>query len=214
MKMHSAIPCGLALAASGAVAPLAGAGLILQSDSSKAEGPPGVAFIAQLEYTALSSSTGRLDVSLANTSQAGVGGYITGLLFNFESADAKATLSLAAKPNNSWSFASGNGQPFGHGFEAGAALGGNWQGGGNPSSGVPVGGTGAFAFNVSASDASSLSASSFASGPYEFDFIVRFRGLSDGGSAKVPGIAAVPTPGGMALAGLGLVALASRRRPR
>ncbi len=104
-----------------------------------------------------------------------------------------------------------NGGPFGNPFVGGAALEGNWLDGGMPDDGLGVGVSGTFTFDITAADADSLSAVSFIQGPYDFNFIVRFRGLGKDGefSDMVP---AIPAPGALALLGLG--ALAQRRRRR
>lgn len=148
-------------------------------------------FGATIEYTANGGDLGTLTVSLYNASCPTKGGFLTGFLFNFVSSDptAKATL----QPGAAYPFlaASGNGMPFGQ-FKAGAALGGNFQGGGNPNNGIPPGATGIFIFTIQASDAATLSASHFVEGPNAYDFVVRFKGFTGGWSDKVPGV--VPCP--------------------
>ena len=48
-------------------------------------------------------------------------------------------------------------------------------------------------------------------GPYEFDFIVRFKGFLDGGSDKVPA-AVVPLPVPVAIGALGLLGVVLGRK--
>ncbi len=101
--------------------------------------------------------------------------------------------------------------PFGGPFLGGASLGGVFLDGGMPNDGLGIGESGTFTFEIIAEDADSLTASDFGlTGPFKFNFIVRFRGLGKGGefSDMVP----VPAPGALALLGLG--ALAQRRRRR
>lgn len=140
------------------------------------------------------------------------GGFLTGFVFNIDSADADATAVLASSTNPFFLYTRGDmAGPFGGPFVSGASLGGVFLDGGTPMNGLGIGESGTFTFDVTASDAASLTASDFGlTGPFKFNFIVRFRGLGKGGefSDMVP----VPSPGALALLGLG--ALAQRRRRR
>lgn len=162
-----------------------------------------------------SNTQGILTINLLNTTPPDVGGFITGFVFNIGSGDSQATASLVSATHPFDGVTTHTAPPFGMSFDAGAALGGDWSGGGNPNLGIAVGDTGEFVFNIFASDANDLTAASFISGPYDHNFVVRFRGMSSGGSDKVPGapINMVPAPGAMAML---LVAgiLTSRRRNR
>lgn len=159
-------------------------------------------FTGSLNYT---PGTGTLVVSLTNTTPT-AGGFITGFVFNIDSADANASAVLQPGSSPFQGVQNASASPFGT-FDAGAALGGNFEGGGNPTVGIAVGATRLFTFLVSASDSASLSASDFYTGGTP-GFVVRTRGLNNGGSDKIPG---VPAPGALTLAGLaGLAAL--RRR--
>lgn len=161
---------------------------------------------------------GLLTISLTNTTDPGIGGFITGFLFNI---NGNATATLSPSPQHFFqNTGSENGAPYGT-FEAGAALGGNFLGGGNPNFGIGVGNTGTFTFNVTGSDKSSLTAQDFitqisSQGDKEAAFLVRFKGMANNGSDKVPGVM-VPLPSAAA-AGLTLLgALGARcglRRPR
>lgn len=150
-----------------------------------------------------------LTVTLTNTSPAANGGFITGFIFNIESSDsnAMATLVSGTHPFQNAPFQSGS--PFGAPYRSGAALGGNWLGSGGASQGIAVGDTGVFKFSVAASDAALLTASSFMNGPYEFDFVVRYRAFNDDGSDKVP---AVPGPAVLTIMALSLAFPLRRRR--
>lgn len=169
----------------------------------------GATFAGTLDYTYLSGSAGTLVVSLMNSSASGVGGFLTGFVFNIASSDVGASATLTAGNNaNFLNTGIESAAPYGT-FMAGAALGADWLGGGSPVNGIAVGDTATFTFAVSALDASALSAASFMNGDNDFNFLVRFRGLDNGGSDKVPG---VPAPGVMALLGLGGVLSTRRRR--
>jgi len=146
------------------------------------------AFTGTMTYDDVSTLT----ITLNNTTPAG-GGYITGFLFNI---DGSATATLTPSPTGSFlNLTSGDldGSPFGT-FDAGAALGGNFLGGGSPNSGIAVGAGATFVFNVTGTDASSLTVNDFiselSSGSDDHDaaLLVRFRGIDLGeGSDKVPG---------------------------
>lgn len=166
----------------------------------------GATFFGTLDYTFGGGDMGTLVVSLTNDTPDDVGGFLTGFLFNIASADdsASATLSATTDPDFLNTGAQ-DGNPFGS-FDAGAALGANWQGGGNPSDGLGLAMSGMFTFDVVASDADILTASSFLGFDGD-EFVVRFRGLNDGGSDKVP----VPAPATGALL-LGALAMGARRR--
>ncbi len=149
---------------------------------------------------------GFLSVTLTNTSDPASSGFITGFVFNIASADdeASATFTSGSHPFENLTHGGLKAKPFGNHFDAGAALGGNFLGGGSPTAGIAVGDTGIFDFDVMAFDAADLTALSFLSnGPYEFNFIVRFKGFENGGSDKVPATI-IPLPPALALGGLGL----------
>jgi hypothetical protein len=182
----------------------------IQSDSSNSTEELG-SFTGSIDYTFNSGSTGTIVISLTNTSVAANAGLITGFVFNIDSTDADATATLQTATHPFLDTQGGNAAPFGADFDAGAALGGNFLGGGSPQNGIAVGETGTFTFQLVADDASSLTAEDFINGPYAFDFIVRFKGFANGGSDKVPAMV-VPEPSAVVLLGLGLLGVCRRRR--
>ena len=169
-------------------------------------------FTGTLTYDFVLGDMGVLTVDLTNAIDPNFGGFLTAFLFNIGSADSNASAALTSTTNPFFLNAPDqNGGPFGDRFTGGAALGGDFLGGGMAKNGIGPNDSGTFTFDVTASDADSLSAASFLQGPYDFNFIVRFRGIGKDGefSDMVP---AVPAPGVLALLGLG--ALAQRRRRR
>lgn len=169
-------------------------------------------FTGSMTWTYLGSGAGTLAVSLTNTSPAGNGGRITGFAFNVV---AGVDLTLSTAPNDSWSGMSGvAASPFPD-FDFGAALDGNWEGGGSPHAGIGVGSTGAFTFDVSGDDTllASLSDASFFDASNGYGFAARFRGFADGGSDKVPGeVLVTPLPQTLGLAAASIAGLALLRR--
>jgi hypothetical protein len=172
-------------------------------------------FTGSLNYLSTTPTTATLTVELTNTTPSG-GGFITGFVLN-NPDDTKITgleLTSVSHPFTQLGLSSNgvNGEPFGL-FDFGAALGGNFQGGGSPSAGIPVTGTGSFSFSLTGTMLDTLSQASFESAPSvppggeccEF-FVARFRGITTGeGSDKVP---AIPIPAAAWLLGSGLVGLA------
>ncbi len=151
-------------------------------------------------------------MTLALTNESAVGGFITALVFNVASSDAALDVELVSASNGNFSLLTGaNAGPYGGPYDAGATIGGGFLGGGSPAGGIAVGDTATFVFSVTASDVASLSAMSFLDGPAAFNFLVRIRGLDDGGSDMVPGTL-VPAPGALAL--VGVACLIGRRRRR
>ena len=167
-------------------------------------------FTGSVDYVYDSDSgLGFLTITLTNTSDPENGGFITGFLYNIVSddRDASATLVSASHPYEDATDNGLNGAPFGNPFDAGAAIGGAFLGGGDPNGGIAVGDTGIFGFEIMAFDAADLTALSFlVGGRYEFNFIVRFRAFNDGGSDKVPA-AIIPLPPAFAWGGVGLIAV-------
>lgn len=163
-------------------------------------------FTGSISYTYNSGNTGTLTIALTTTSAAG--GKLTGFAFNIDGPNATATLSTTdySSFTNTGTTAA---NPYGT-FEAGAALGGNWEGGGSPNNGIAHGATGHFTFTVSGTDAFRLTAKSFDE-PTGNNFVVRFRGFDNGGSDKVLGVT-TPAPASVSLALAGLGLFGRRRR--
>lgn len=177
-------------------------------DSSSSIGNTGVSFTGSIGYNFESGSIGTLTVSLTNTTEESVGGYLTGFVFDIASIDANASATLFSGTNAYFEdTGEENASPFGT-FDAGAALGANWSGGPTPAFGIPAilgleaGPNEIFVFTVSANDASTLSAASFLGDDMNW-FAVRFRGLTNGDSDK---LLVVPVPTSL-LAGAGMLGL-------
>jgi MYXO-CTERM domain-containing protein len=157
-------------------------------------------------YPADGTDCGQLVVSLTNTSPRANGGYLTG--FGFNAIDGIEVTLLG--DDAEWSqIANFSATPYGT-FDWGAALGGNFLGGGSPKGGIAVGETRDFMFEICADAAllAVLDAGDFFEDDIGYGFVTRFKGFNDGGSDKVTG--SVPAPGSIAL--LALAGLAQRRR--
>jgi hypothetical protein len=151
---------------------------------------------------------GELVISLTNTSPEANGGYLTGLAVNFI---AGLTVTFNADPVQLPGWVGFNSQtcsPWGV-FDAGAALGGDWSGGGDPNQGIPVGQTRSFSFSVCGDPTllASLGVEELFREGDHYAFAARFKGFVNGGSDKVP--AQLPAPGAAAVL---LGAFAGRRR--
>ena len=170
-------------------------------------------FMGEFTYKYFSSTNAVFDVTLTNTSAISNGGYLTGFVFNnpnnyisgvtLASSNSSFELLGAQSFNDSVSAS-----PYGK-FDIGAALGGNFLGGGSPLSGIAVNNTATFEFALSGNNLDQLSVSSFVgatASSNEF-FVARFRGFENGGSDKVPGFYSVPEPSTWLLICLGFVGL-------
>lgn len=167
-------------------------------------------FTGSMEWNYLGANAGTLEVSLTNTSPSENGGYLTGFAFN-----TVYSLQIKIAENGAragWiDIDEVNAPPLGM-FDHGAALGGDWLGGGSPLGGIGVGQTFDFVFDVRGDPTllASLVVHDFFDETDGWGFAARFRGFDDGGSDKVT--ASLPAPG--ALTALTLGVLGSRRRRR
>ncbi|MBL9147433.1 MAG: hypothetical protein JNM94_01935 [Phycisphaerae bacterium] len=177
-------------------------------------------YSGSIDWTHTSGAgSGTLTVTLKNLATTASGGKLTGFVFNGPLQGL--SYALSTKPNAAWSKTSSNenAAPFGS-YTVGAALGGNFLGGGNPNNGLGIGSEFSFDFTVSGNSSilDALSASSFwTSSDGNPAFVARFRGFAGGGSDKSPAAALqvvpVPLPVGLAAAGL-IGAIALRRRTK
>lgn len=211
--MNTGTLCVLAatLAVSAGVASADTVDFMSDSSSTTNSSWTGAEVTGSIEYSYTSGSNGVLTFSVTNTSDSSVGGFLTGLVFNIDSADSGASATLSSTTDSDFqNTGTEAANPFGT-FDAGAALNANWTGGGNPSRGLGIGSSLTLVFNVMASDASSLTAMSFL-GDGD-DIALRFRGLNNDASDKLlgmedPELNVVPLPApvlaGGAMLGLGL----------
>ena len=221
--ISKALFCTATISLSALLASAAAAAPIVSGDSESGLGT----FSGELTYSASSSTSGLLTIELTNTSPAANGGYITALAFN-NPAGAISMVTLSSAPANFSLLAFGdgtvNGSPYGR-FDIGASTGGSFNAGGNPNRGLDVGETGVFTFALTGTGLDALGEADFFSelsdgtgaGQGYQALIVRFRGFEDGGSDKVVGNPGeppvdVPEPGALGLLGLGMLALAMRRK--
>lgn len=186
------------------------ASIAISGDVSGSEENTGATFSGALAYTHMGGSLGELTITLTNDTPLGVGGHLTAIVFRFDTVDAFAsTLLLSSTVPGMTDIGAGSGAPFGD-FMGGAGTGGSFEGGGPAASGLAIGASATFVWTITASDAGSLTELSFINAGNQPSLVVRFRGLADGGSDKVPGTL-VPSPGSLALVGAGLL-VARRRR--
>jgi LPXTG-motif cell wall-anchored protein len=185
-------------------------------------------FSGSFTYTASDATQAEISVVLTNTSASG--GYLTGFAFNNpgNQITGVAFSSVNFTLIGGSSFQNGiNAAPFGQ-FDLGAAVGGDFQGGGNPSPGLAKNQTGTFTFQLTGTGLNTLNTNSFFStlstgngdGQGPEAFVARFRGFPEGigqpGSDKTPGtieapgagVSLAPEPGSFTLAGLALAGLA------
>lgn len=197
---------GAAVASSIVFASAAHATLSFSSD-------PGIeglgSFTGSVAWTYGGGSSGTLVYSLTNTSPLANGGYLTGFAFN---AVAGVTCSLSSAPASWTGMADVAASPFPN-FDFGAALGGDWLGGGSPNAGIAVGAGASFSFSVSGSAGllAGLTDASFFDPANGYAFAARFRGFANGGSDKVTG--SVPAPGALGLLAIS-AGIGTRRRRR
>lgn len=193
------------------LAPSAMASIAFSGDVGASAEGTGSTYSGTLDYDHIGGSVGQLTITITNDTPALIGGRLTAVVFRFDSLDgAASTLLTSSTVAGMTNTGTVNGSPFGS-FMGGAGTGGQFEGGGPASNGLAIGATATFVWTINASDAGSLTDLSFANAASQPSLLVRFRGLSSGGSDKVPGTF-VPAPATAALAGLaGLVATRRRR---
>jgi MYXO-CTERM domain-containing protein len=213
--MNRRHPVTVASIAAVAAATAAGAAVVPITSNSPLSTENLGTFTGTLDYTYLGGNAGTLDVTLTNTTPVSIGGFITAFMFRPPPELGAFGCSLTAS-----NFAlmvnvpaGTNGAPFTGPWIGGAGLDGSWLAGGQPQNGIGVGQTGSFSFSITGANASMLTSDSFVSGSLVSDpyaFVVRFRGMADGGSDKVPANE-LPAPGAVALLALAGVARSRRR---
>lgn len=175
-------------------------------------------FSGTMTWSYVSGTSGTLTISLTNLLTTSAGGKITGLGFNGPSGGG-FSYALASAPNASWLLdtAPVTASPLGS-FGFGAALGGDWSGGGSPNGGIVIGDTGLFEFTVSNSDTAALAALDAMSfwNPNDEGYFgaIRFKGFDNGGSDKITtelSVVPIPAPAFLAAGGLLFAALLRRR---
>lgn len=159
-----------------------------------------------------SEECGTLIFTLNNTTALEDGGFLTGFLFRVTNDDLKVTYQTGLPGWDGVSNVNAGGG-FGQ-FDFGAAVDGNYNGGGNFDLGIAAGGTGTFSFKVKGDKEKlcELTAHDFFDESEGYGFVARFRDFTPGagGNERVPGV--MPSPGAIALAALS--GLATRRRRR
>ena len=212
---HSRILLSSILAAAAAGSAFAGnssTAHYIPCGSSEGANSKGI-FDTLVTYTYAGSGTSAtVDVRLDNVTLLANGGFITGLAVN---PDPGATGLVFNSCTNAAFLDCGSpvtASPFGN-FVAGAALGGDWLGGGSPNAGIAIGASATFSFTISGSAAllGAMTAEDVFDEENDRALVVRFRGGEGGWSDKVLGCAA-PAPGALALLGIAGIAGARRRR--
>jgi hypothetical protein len=170
-------------------------------------------FEAQLIYSYSGGTSATISITLTNSTDASLGGYITALAINPNAMASGLSFTMSTNAAFAGIAPSVSAPPFGD-FAAGAGLGGSFLGSGDPSAGIAVGSFEIFTFALTGSAAAlaSLDAETVLSSSSGYSMVVRFRGGAvDDWSDKVVGCA-LPAPGALAL--LGAVGLVPRRRRR
>lgn len=211
--MKATLASAVALSAAAGLTASAFGGTPTFADAAAATNHSGADYTAVLAYQYTGGNHGLLTIDINNQSSNALGGYMTALVFNIGSSDNGARAQLQSTTLPAFIDAQFvNASPFGSSFRGGAAIGGNWNHAGSTTTGLTPGHSATFTFLITASDASALNDMSFTDGNYDHNFIVRFRKMTGFDSDKVPAMVAVPSPGALALAGLGGLAVMRRRR--
>lgn len=174
----------------------------IRSNNAQSGGDGTGFFTGSIDYEYTSSSKATFTVVLKNTTAAG-GHFLTGFLFNNPNPSDITGITHYTTSSNGSNFdnlGTGgqngiNGQPFGS-FDFGAATGGSWEGGGNPSKGLAPGQSATFTFTFTGNNLNTITTQDFvnASSSGGQFFAVRYRGGVN--SDKEPGevIPFTPTP--------------------
>lgn len=168
-------------------------------------------FSGSLTFASTGPNSGTASLTLTNTTAPATGGFITGVVLLNSALHGGMTVSLTSTTDADFlNTGTESGSPFGS-FQGGAALGANWLGGGSPNPGIAIGSTETFVFSITGTGAGALTASQIAlDSGLTHNLVVRFRGMVQGGSDKVP---TVPAPGAAAALAMGGL-LAGRRNRR
>ncbi len=170
-------------------------------------------FHADLTYSYVGGATATITITLTNSTEVSLGGYITALAINYSSTASGVGFLSSSSAAFTDIMAPISASPYGM-FAAGAGLGGSFLGSGDPGGGIAVGGSETFTFVLSGSAAAlaALDAETVLTPDAGYAMVVRFRGGAvDDWSDKVVGCP-LPAPGALAL--LGAVGLVSKRRRR
>jgi hypothetical protein len=187
------------------------------------------AFQGTISYSFTNATTAQLVVSLTNTSPAANGGFITSFAFNNpghlisnvslstttglnQLLGGSSTPSLRFKDNLAAA-------PFGQ-FDIGASIGSCWHScGTNVSSGIGVGQTGTWTFNLTGTNLNTLTTQSFINSTVTTSYgpqfmAVRFRGFKKAGSSSGDkiGAAVVPEPSFYSMLGISVAGILLLRR--
>jgi hypothetical protein len=183
-------------------------------------------YTGSLEYSASDAANAQFTISLTNTSSPDNGGYLTAFVFNNPFSNISGASLSSSDPDfailGGPTYADGvNGSPYGQ-FDIGSSTGGSFEGGGNPSFGIGVGGTESFTFTFTGANLDTLTEQSFldalsvppGDGGGTQNFVARFRGFENGESDKVPanGQPVVPEPATMLLFGAGAAGAFLRKK--
>lgn len=177
------------LLASGLLATTPAQAAIISIESNTSNSTEGLGFYTgTLEYL---PATGKLKISLTNTTPLATGGRLVALAFNNPGGITGASFTTDTLFDNLLGGPTFSGgvsvSPFGD-WDIGASITSSWLGGGSPNDGIPVGGTGNFEFTFTGAGLNLLTTQSFVDAlDHDEFFLVRFRGIPVGaGSDKVP----------------------------
>ena len=203
----SAVAAAVVLAsASGSLACEVSSALYLPCGSTE-----GIAsFVAKLRYEDLGGGTASITIDLTNTTSPTLGGYVTGIALNAIAGAYDLSFVSSTDADFLVTPSPVDASPYGH-FMAGAALGGDWLGGGFPEDGIGVGQSVRFEFTITGSREFLKDLDAETVLDHSTDAMaVRFRGGVGGWSDKVVGCA--PSPGGISALLIGPIVGVGRRR--